>query len=189
MDQERELMEISGPVDAVIYKNEENGYTVLRLRTENDESVTVVGCIPFAAPGEGMTVTEYNDKAFQTTVNLTSYTEDQEFKLVVNGEWIGSGELEKIEGDAASSITEGDTGSNLKLKAGKGYDIVAFWSTPSASVKNGWILEIVENTTVDIDAARVNAAQKQTIHNLKGIQLQKQQRGVNIVNGKKITVK
>ena len=139
--------------------------------------------------GEEMTVTEYNDKAFQTTVNLTNYTEDQEFKLMVNGEWIGSGELEKIEGDAASSITEGDTGSNLKLKAGKGYDIVAFWSTPSASVKNGWILEIVENTTVDIDAARVNAAQKQTIHNLKGIQLQKQQRGVNIVNGKKIFIR
>ena len=31
MDQELELLEISGTVDSVIYKNEENGYTVLRM--------------------------------------------------------------------------------------------------------------------------------------------------------------
>ncbi len=54
MDQEKELIELSGTVDSVIYKNEENGYTVLRLRNENDEVVTVVGCIPFASPGETM---------------------------------------------------------------------------------------------------------------------------------------
>ena len=57
MDQERELIEISGSVDSVIYKNEENGYTVLRLRNENDETVTVVGTIPFAAPGETLLAT------------------------------------------------------------------------------------------------------------------------------------
>ena len=28
---ENELLELSGTVDSVIYKNEENGYTVLRL--------------------------------------------------------------------------------------------------------------------------------------------------------------
>ena len=56
MDQERELTEISGSVEAVIYKNEENGYTVLRLRNENDEVLTVVGTIPFAAPGETLFV-------------------------------------------------------------------------------------------------------------------------------------
>ena len=57
MDQERELTELSGSVEAVIYKNEENGYTVLRLRNENDETVTVVGTIPYAAPGETLFVT------------------------------------------------------------------------------------------------------------------------------------
>lgn len=54
MDQENELIELSGTVDSVIYKNEANGYTVLRLRDENDESVTVVGCFPYASPGETM---------------------------------------------------------------------------------------------------------------------------------------
>ena len=32
MDQETDLLELSGTVEAVIYKNEENGYTVLRMR-------------------------------------------------------------------------------------------------------------------------------------------------------------
>lgn len=57
MDQERELIELSGSVESVIYKNEDNGYTVLRLRNENDEVFTVVGTIPFAAPGETLFVT------------------------------------------------------------------------------------------------------------------------------------
>ena len=56
MDQDNELLEISGTVDAVIFKNEENGYTVLRLLDENGERVTVVGTFPYAAPGETMII-------------------------------------------------------------------------------------------------------------------------------------
>ena len=54
MDQERELIEISGTVDSVIYRNEENGYTILRLRDGDGELQTAVGTIPYAAPGETM---------------------------------------------------------------------------------------------------------------------------------------
>ena len=46
MDQETELIELAGSVQSVIYKNEENGYTVLRLVDSNGELVTVVGCFP-----------------------------------------------------------------------------------------------------------------------------------------------
>lgn len=56
MDQETDLLELSGTVEAVIYKNEENGYTVLRLRDGSGENVTVVGCFPYAAAGESMIV-------------------------------------------------------------------------------------------------------------------------------------
>ena len=56
MDQENELLELSGTIDTIIYKNEENGYTVLRLRDGSDERITVVGCFPYAAPGETMIV-------------------------------------------------------------------------------------------------------------------------------------
>ena len=56
MDQETELIELAGSVDSVIYKNEENGYTVLRLVDTNGELVTVVGCFPYAAAGESMII-------------------------------------------------------------------------------------------------------------------------------------
>jgi len=56
MDQELDLLELSGTIDSVIYKNEENGYTVLRLKDGNDAIVTVVGCFPYAASGETIIV-------------------------------------------------------------------------------------------------------------------------------------
>jgi len=46
-----------GTIHSVIFQNAENGYTVLRLLTEEGEAVTVVGCVPCAAPGEHLTVT------------------------------------------------------------------------------------------------------------------------------------
>lgn len=56
LDEARELAIIEGTVEAVIFRNEENGYTVLRLIVGESEPVTVVGCMPGAAPGEGLTV-------------------------------------------------------------------------------------------------------------------------------------
>lgn len=54
MEQNMELFEVSGTIESVIYKNEENGYTVLRLRDGDGELVTVVGCFPYASAGESM---------------------------------------------------------------------------------------------------------------------------------------
>lgn len=50
--QEAELTYIEGTVDAVIYQNRENGYTVLRLDAGEGRGLTVVGCLPGVAPGE-----------------------------------------------------------------------------------------------------------------------------------------
>ena len=52
-EQELELLE--GSVSAVIYQNEENGYTILKLDVHGEE-VTVVGAIAGAAPGEFLSV-------------------------------------------------------------------------------------------------------------------------------------
>ena len=54
--EEKELDLLEGTVDAVLFRNEENGYTVLRLAVGAGEPVTVVGCMPGAAPGEGLAV-------------------------------------------------------------------------------------------------------------------------------------
>ena len=56
MEATKELTLLEGTVDAVIFRNEENGYTVLRLSVGDGEPVTVVGCMPGAAPGEGLAV-------------------------------------------------------------------------------------------------------------------------------------
>lgn len=56
MDQDNELLEISGTVGSVIYKNEENGYTVLRLNDHGGAVITVVGCFPYASAGESMII-------------------------------------------------------------------------------------------------------------------------------------
>ena len=56
MDQENELIELAGSVESIIYKNEENGYTVLRLVDANGELITVVGCFPYASAGESMII-------------------------------------------------------------------------------------------------------------------------------------
>ncbi len=52
-----ELEYLDGTVTSVVFRNEENGYTVLRLSLgEEAEEVTVVGMMPGAAPGEGLAV-------------------------------------------------------------------------------------------------------------------------------------
>ena len=48
---------LDGTILSTIFQNEENGYTVLRLVTGDGEIVTVVGCIPCAAPGEELILT------------------------------------------------------------------------------------------------------------------------------------
>ncbi len=56
MESEKELQYIEGTVSAVIYQNEENGYTVLKLNAGDEGGITIVGCMPDVAPGEGLTV-------------------------------------------------------------------------------------------------------------------------------------
>ncbi len=52
-----ELILLEGTVSAVIYRNEENGYTILRLEADQeDEEITVVGTMPGINPGEGLSV-------------------------------------------------------------------------------------------------------------------------------------
>lgn len=52
-----ELVLLDGTVSSVIYRNEENGYTILRLESPDaDEAVTVVGIMPGISPGEGLSV-------------------------------------------------------------------------------------------------------------------------------------
>ncbi len=52
MDDTKEYNQITGTVTAVIFRNEENGYTVLRMDVGDLGEATVVGCMPGVTPGE-----------------------------------------------------------------------------------------------------------------------------------------
>ena len=53
--EELESQQMEGTVSSIIYQNEENGYTILRLDAR-DEECTVVGPMPGVSPGEYLTV-------------------------------------------------------------------------------------------------------------------------------------
>ena len=50
------LQKISGVIDSITFRNDNNGYTVLDIVTD-DDVITAVGIIPDAAPGEQLTLT------------------------------------------------------------------------------------------------------------------------------------
>ena len=57
MAYEQELEILQGSIAAVVFQNYDNGYAVLRLQTEDGQTVTVVGTIPLPAIGERLMVT------------------------------------------------------------------------------------------------------------------------------------
>ena len=54
---EQELSLLRGTVCAVVFQNEENGYTVLKLDSEGEGVITVVGTIPLVSVGERLMIT------------------------------------------------------------------------------------------------------------------------------------
>ena len=80
-----ELICREGTVHSVIFQNAENGYTVLRLLTEEGEIVTVVGCIPCVARSLGVSdghlshvfkkETSYTLSAYLTNYRMHKATE------------------------------------------------------------------------------------------------------------------
>lgn len=52
---EQQLEQIQGRIINVVFFDEDDGYTVLRMELDDGSQATVVGCIPLAASGESMT--------------------------------------------------------------------------------------------------------------------------------------
>ena len=52
-----EMEIIQGVITGVVFQNYDNGYCVLRLKTQDDQQITVVGTIPLPTPGERLMVT------------------------------------------------------------------------------------------------------------------------------------
>ena len=48
---------LCGTVAAIVFQNQENGYTVLRLKSQDGDMVTVVGSVPMTVVGEKLSIT------------------------------------------------------------------------------------------------------------------------------------
>jgi len=55
LDEQNQNNLLEGTVASIIYQNEENGYTILRLEVRSEE-ITVVGAMPGVSPGEYLSV-------------------------------------------------------------------------------------------------------------------------------------
>ena len=52
MHPEKPMENLVGQIESVIFRSDDTGYAVLRVDIGEENAVTVVGCIPYAAPGE-----------------------------------------------------------------------------------------------------------------------------------------
>lgn len=57
MEREEQYIELAGTVKAVLFQNEENGYTVVKLETTDGLGITAVGCLPWVHAGEELILT------------------------------------------------------------------------------------------------------------------------------------
>lgn len=51
------MAEVQGTVDDIIFKNEDNGYMVARLKDKEGVIITIVGCIPYIIEGQSLKIT------------------------------------------------------------------------------------------------------------------------------------
>lgn len=71
-------MEFTGTVTGIKFRNEENGWTVLRIKGDDGEELTAVGVMPSVNDGEHVTVTG-NMTAhpmYGEQIRVTSYKND-----------------------------------------------------------------------------------------------------------------
>ena len=68
------MEKLEGMISEIVFKNEDNGYTIAHLVNENDE-IVVVGCMPTLAIGESIEVEGkwVNHKIYGTQFEVNSF--------------------------------------------------------------------------------------------------------------------
>ena len=113
------MVEVTGYVEHIVYRNEENGYTIFRLNSE-DESVTCTGAFPYinegemlelqgdfivhSIYGEQLQVTQYEVKEAQDMVSMERYLGSGAIKGV--GVALADRIVRKFKGDTFRIIEE-----------------------------------------------------------------------------------
>ena len=135
-------------------------------------------------------------------IDLKGDTRDMLFKLVVNGGgdesdgwagWIGNKNLTIEAGDLTIAGMSDDTNANMRMtRTALRYDkyaLTATW-TPSKKYYDNWSLKIegVGDAT-GINTIATDNQQNGTVYDLMGRRVENMQKGLYIVNGRKVVIK
>ena len=55
-EENEKLIKLTGSIENVIYCNEENGYIVCDLGTDDDDLITITGVMPYVGEGDSLIV-------------------------------------------------------------------------------------------------------------------------------------
>ena len=97
---------LTGYIDHIIYRNEENGYTVLVLKREGDEETTCVGSFPDIAPGTAIKAEgEFTRHAsYGLQFQIKAYEEQAPADSLAMERYLGSGAIKGIGAKMAARI-------------------------------------------------------------------------------------
>lgn len=101
------LLEMSGAVERVVYRNEKNQYTVLELNT-GEELVTVVGAFPYVSEGEALHVfgTWNNHSTFGDQFKAQTFEHSRPATVSAMLKYLSSGAVKGIGKSTANKIVQ-----------------------------------------------------------------------------------
>lgn len=103
------MEEIKGYVENIVFRNEENGYTVLHLsHPEWDDDICCVGCFSYVAEGQYLVVRGdmVFHKEYGEQMKVTSYEEKQPEDSMAIEKYLGSGAIKGIGPALAARIVK-----------------------------------------------------------------------------------
>ena len=107
---------VKGYVEHIVYRNEDNGYTVFHL-TNDDGELTCVGTFPYIGEGEMLEVSgEYtNHNVYGMQLQVTSYEELEPEDLISIEKYLGSGAIKGLGTVLAGRIVRRFKGDTFRI--------------------------------------------------------------------------
>lgn len=93
------MEEVEGYVEKIVFRNEENGYTVLHLSNpQEDDETCCVGCFSYVAEGQYLVIhgKEVVHKEYGVQIQMESYEEKQPEDSMAVERYLGSGAIKGI---------------------------------------------------------------------------------------------
>ena len=117
------MKELEGYVEHIVYRNEENGYTVLSLVDDDGQEEMCVGSFPFINEGEYIVVrgSEVFHPTYGEQIKVESYEVKEPEDMIAIQRYLASGAIKGIGGGLAKRITD-KFGDKTELIEGYGYD-------------------------------------------------------------------